>query len=57
VLKLAETGEFPKTKAADDLADVKWVRLTDIRQMRDEMFEDHYAMIETMIARLKSERR
>ena len=37
---------LPKVRAADDAKRAKWVRLDQIK--RDQMFEDHYSMIQTL---------
>lgn len=44
-------GELPKVKGADDAAKARWVPLADLR--RSMMFEDHYHMIQSLVARLK----
>lgn len=40
-------GELPAVKGSDDAMDAKWVPISDIKQ--DEMFEDHWSIIQNMI--------
>ena len=49
--------KLPKVKGADDAAKARWFALSEIDQLSDRLFEDHSAIIETMVARLKRERR
>jgi bifunctional NMN adenylyltransferase/nudix hydrolase len=46
---LDDTLDFPYTKAADDLEEVKWVPFSDIFNMRSELFEDHPDILEYSI--------
>lgn len=46
-------GELPKVKGGDDADKAKWVPLSVFKQMEDQMFEDHYHIINDMIAKLK----
>lgn len=40
-------GELPQVKGSDDAAKAMWVPISDIRE--DQMFEDHYAIIQHML--------
>lgn len=40
-------GELPPVKGADDAKDAKWVPISNIKQ--DEMFEDHWSIIQNML--------
>lgn len=47
---------LPKVKGEDDAEKAKWFPLSEVFDMGDVLFEDHYDIIETMIARLKETR-
>jgi bifunctional NMN adenylyltransferase/nudix hydrolase len=47
---------LPKVKGSDDAEKAKWFPLSEVLEMSDKLFEDHHAIIETMIARLKEKR-
>lgn len=47
---------LPKVKGEDDAEKAKWFPLSEALEMSDQLFEDHHAIIETMIARLKEKR-
>jgi len=53
---LPSGGPLPKVKAADDAEAVKWVPLSVFAKMEDQMFEDHWHIINSMIAALPKER-
>ena len=40
-------GELPQVKGSDDARDAKWVPIADIKE--ENMFEDHYAIIQYML--------
>lgn len=40
-------GELPQVKGSDDAAKAMWVPISDIKE--DQMFEDHYAIIQHML--------
>ncbi len=42
-------GPLPKVRGADDADKAMWVPISTIRQMRDQMFEDHLDIIEHFI--------
>lgn len=46
-------GAFPRIKASDDAAGAKWVHIREIFSMEEEMFDDHYDIINRMIRYLK----
>jgi len=41
------TGALDKVRGSDDAAHASWVPLADLR--RDNMFEDHYSIIEYLV--------
>lgn len=41
---------LPEVRGSDDAAWAGWVKLGDVRTMRDQLYEDHFAIIETMVA-------
>lgn len=45
-------GDLPKVKGSDDADKAKWIPLSVFKQMEDQMFEDHYHIINDMIAKL-----
>lgn len=47
-IRLSDREELPKVKGSDDADKARWVPLADVR--RDQMFEDHYDIIETMVS-------
>lgn len=42
-------GICPVVKAADDAADARWIPIPQVANMRSQMFEDHYSIIDKMI--------
>ena len=49
LFKLAETGELPDVKGSDDARRAMWVPLSQVQNMREVMFEDHYHIIESLV--------
>lgn len=49
-------GELPKVKGSNETDNVKWVPFGVFEKMEDQMFEDHYLNIKTMMNRLKAKR-
>lgn len=49
-IRLNSIGELPKVKGSDDADKAKWVSLNDLR--RDEIFEDHYDIINAMVGKV-----
>ena len=45
--------KLPKVKGSDDAEKAKWFPLSEVFNMGEVLFEDHLAIIETMIARLR----
>ena len=45
-------GDLPKVKGSDDADKAKWVPLSVFNKMRDQMFEDHFLIIQQMIGEL-----
>ncbi len=48
-LMLLPPGPLPKVKGSDDAEKASWVPLSVFECMEDQMFEDHYALIQTLI--------
>lgn len=42
--------ELPKVKGADDALEARWVPISEIENMKWQFFEDHYHMIQKMLA-------
>jgi len=49
-------GALPKIKAASDAKRAIWVPLDQFYQMQDQMFEDHFFIIDDFITRLKDKK-
>ena len=47
---------LPKVKGEDDAEKAKWFPLSEVKGMSEYLFEDHYDIVEVMIARLKEKR-
>lgn len=47
--KLSDQAKLPKVKGSDDAAKAKWFPLNEFVGMRDQMFEDHFSIIEDML--------
>lgn len=47
---------LPKVKGGDDAEKAKWIPLNVFKRMEDQMFEDHYHIINDMIAKLERKR-
>jgi len=54
IIKLPN-GELSKITAADDAQRAMWVPLSVFAKMEDQMFEDHFHIINSMIAKLPKE--
>lgn len=50
LFKLNDSVSLPKVKGSDDAAHAFWLPLAEVA--RDEFFEDHYHIIQTMVAKL-----
>lgn len=50
LFKLNDTVPLPKVKGADDARNAFWLPLAEVA--RDEFFEDHYHIIQTMVGKL-----
>lgn len=48
-IKLADMNKLPKIKGSDDAAKAKWVPLSEFVAMRSQMFEDHFAIVESLL--------
>ena len=55
ISQLPTGGPLPKITAADDAERVRWVPLSVFAKMEDQMFEDHFHIINAMIAKLDKE--
>lgn len=52
VFKLDDSTELPKVKPADDAQDAWWFSFAEVKQMRSQLFEDHFDMIMHGLSRL-----
>lgn len=52
LIQLAELGELPTVKGGDDAAKAFWVPIAEVQSKRDQLFEDHYHIITTMVGRI-----
>jgi len=52
---LPSGGQLPKITAADDAERAMWVPLSVFAKMEDQMFEDHFHIINSMVAKLDKE--
>ena len=50
LFKLAEIGGLPEVKGSDDAEKAEWIPLSQIANMRSQMFEYHFDVIESMIS-------
>jgi len=44
-------GPLPKIKGSDDAEKARWIPLSDFQQMREQMFEDHFMIIQDMMGK------
>lgn len=54
LIALPDQEQLPEVKGSDDAEKAEWVPIAKIQSMRDQLFEDHYSIIETMLGRLQS---
>ena len=47
-----QPGALPKVKGSDDAEKAKWVPISVFERMENQMFEDHYHIINTLIGKL-----
>lgn len=47
--RLSDYSELPKVKGSDDAMNADWIPLAKVKNMRGQMFEDHYDIIQTLI--------
>lgn len=52
VFKLSDAAELPDVKGSDDAEKAKWFPISEVEEMEDQMFEDHHAIVKTMIRRI-----
>jgi len=52
LIVLPSSTPLPKVKGSDDADKAKWVPLSVFRQMEDQMFEDHYQIINDLLGKL-----
>jgi len=50
--KLADGEDLPRVKASDDAEEAWWFTLAEINQMRHQIFEDHYSIIQYYVAKI-----
>ena len=53
LIKLDDNEGLPKIKAADDAALAWWISISEIKNMRDQIFEDHAHIIDEMLKLVK----
>ncbi len=46
---LSPKGKLPKVKGGDDASDAKWISLNELANIENEIYEDHYQIIQHMI--------
>lgn len=51
-IKLDDSAKLPKVKGSDDAMDAKWVPLSDLENMQDCMYEDHFDVVNHMLNRM-----
>ena len=51
LIKLASSGKLPQVKGSDDAEKAKWIPLSQLTI--DDIFEDHYSIIESMVGKLQ----
>ena len=44
-------GKLPRVKGSDDAEDARWFKISDVLQMSEQLFEDHFSIIQTMVGR------
>jgi len=50
LIKLRDDTTLPKVKGSDDAVKAKWVPISDFWNMRSVLFEDHYAICESLLS-------
>ncbi len=46
---LSHNGKLPKVKGGDDASDAKWISLNELANIENEIYEDHYQIIQHML--------
>jgi len=46
-------AKLPKVKGMDDAEEAKWFPIGEVMNMSEQLFEDHFSIIQTMVARAK----
>ena len=44
-------AKLPRVRGEDDAAEARWFKISDVMQMSEQLFEDHYSIIQTMVGR------
>lgn len=52
LIKLRDMPELPEVKGSDDAAEARWFPIAEVREMEPVLFEDHHAIIMTMLRKL-----
>lgn len=52
LVKLDDREKLPRVRGQDDAEKAKWFSFHDVLGMRDQMFEDHYDIIESMLTKI-----
>lgn len=46
-------AKLPRVRGEDDAAEARWFKISDVMKMSEQLFEDHYSIIQTMVGRAK----
>lgn len=46
-------AKLPKVRGSDDAAEARWFKISDVFGMSEQLFEDHFSIIQTMVGRAK----
>lgn len=52
LIKLDDNNPLPRIKGCDDAKNARFFTFSEVKNMRDKLFEDHYSIIEHMLARV-----
>jgi bifunctional NMN adenylyltransferase/nudix hydrolase len=47
--RLDDVGALPKVKGSDDAMDARWFPIAQVKNMRSQLFEDHFDVISTLL--------
>lgn len=46
-------AKLPKVKGSDDAQEARWFKISDVMNMSELMFEDHFSIVQTMLGRAR----